>query len=105
MNVDLWRLDPWTMLAVVLMGIATYACRGGGYWLFRQISPSPLIRAILNHVPGTLFVSFVVPAVVHGGFQPAMGSAATLVTMIYTRNLGLAIAAGVMAAWVVWAFI
>jgi uncharacterized membrane protein len=102
MNTELWRVDPWTLAAIVLMGLATYACRGGGYWLFRQISPSPLIRAILAYVPGTLFVSFVVPAVIHGGLQPAVGTVATLLVMIYVRNIGLAIAAGVLAAWGVW---
>ncbi len=102
MSADIWHLDPWTVLAIVLMGAATYACRGGGYWLFRQISPSPLVRAILHYVPGTLFLSFVVPALVHGGLQPTMGAVATAITMIYARNLGLAIAAGVIASYGVW---
>jgi len=100
--IDLWRMEPMTLAAIVLMALATYACRGGGYWLFRQISPSPLIRAILAYIPGTLFVSFVVPALVHGGLQPTVGAVATLLTMIYLRNLALAIGVGVLAAWGVW---
>ena len=103
MSADFWHFDPWNLAAVALMAIATYACRGGGYWLFRQISPSPLVRAILAYIPGTLFVSFVVPAVIKGGLQPAVGTVATLLVMIYSRNLGLAIIAGVAAAWGVWA--
>ena len=103
MNADFWHFDPWNVAAFVLMAVATYACRGGGYWLFRQISPSPLVRAILSYIPGTLFVSFVVPAVIKGGLQPAVGTVATLLVMIYSRNLALAIIAGVAAAWGVWA--
>lgn len=95
-------LDPWTALACVLMGLATFACRGGGYWLFRQISPSPLVRSVLTYVPGTLFVSYVIPAIVHGGSQPLAGSAATLLAMIVTRNLIAAMVCGVGAAWAVW---
>ena len=92
-------LDPWTLLAILTMAAATYACRGGGYWLFRQITPSPLIRAILAYVPGTLFVSFVVPAIVQGGLQPMAGAAGTV-----ARSWALSIAAGVAGSWAVWAF-
>ena len=105
MSPSLWSVDPWTLGAIVLMALATYACRGGGYWLFRQITPSPLIRAILSYIPGTLFVSYVIPAVIKGGVQPAVGTVATLLVMIYTRNLALGIAAGVAAAWGVWVVI
>ncbi|MCW3473373.1 AzlD family protein [Limobrevibacterium gyesilva] len=96
------RLDPWTLAAIIGMALATYACRGGGYWLFRQIKPTPLLRAVMAHIPGTLFVSFVVPALVAGGTQPVVGAAATLVTMVATRSLSLAILAGTAAAWGVW---
>lgn len=95
-------VDPWNLLAFVLMGLATYACRGGGYWLFRQISPPPLIRAMLSYVPGTLFVSFVVPALVQGGLQPTVGAMVTGGVMLATRNIALSIAAGVAGAWAMW---
>lgn len=91
-----------TTLAIILMGVATYACRGGGYWLFRQIKPSPLVRAMLAYVPGTLFVSFVVPSLIQGGWQALAGGAATLSVMLATRNLLAAMTAGVAAAWLVW---
>ncbi len=91
-----------TLLAILLMGLATYACRGGGYWLFRQISPGPLLRSILAYVPGTLFVSLVVPALVQGGVQSAVGAAATLGAVIATRSLILGIVCGVGGAWAVW---
>ena len=29
------------LVAILGMALATYACRGGGYWLFRQIRPTP----------------------------------------------------------------
>jgi uncharacterized membrane protein len=94
--------DPMTVLAIMAMGLATYGCRAGGYWIFRQIRPSPTMRAILAYVPGTLFVSYVVPALVNGGVQPIVGAAATLAAMLLTRNLVAGIASGVAAAWIVW---
>jgi len=95
-------LDLHTLSAILLMAAATYLCRGGGYWLFRQISPTPLVRAILVYIPGTLFVSYVVPAVVAGGVQPLAGSVVTVGLMLVTRNMSIAIAGGVAAAWGVW---
>ncbi len=95
-------LDPATLAAILGMALATYACRGGGYWLFSQIRPTPLLRAVLAHIPGTLFISFVAPALVTGGLQTSAGAAATLAAMIATGNLALAILAGTAAAWLVW---
>jgi uncharacterized membrane protein len=96
------RLDPWTLAAIAGMALATYACRGGGYLLFRQIRPSPAIHAALGYIPGALFVSYVVPAVVAGGPQQWVGGAVTLALMLWLGNLSLAILAGTAAAWAVW---
>ncbi|MBU6499737.1 MAG: AzlD domain-containing protein [Rhodospirillales bacterium] len=98
----MWHIDPWNLAAILGMALATYACRGGGYWLFRQIKPTPLLRAVLGHIPGTLFVSYVVPAVIAGGLQPAVGAAVTMVVMARTRSIMWAIFAGTGAAWIIW---
>jgi uncharacterized membrane protein len=98
-----WALDPWTLAAIAAMAAATYLCRAGGYWLFRQIRPTPLLRALLAYIPGTLFVSYVAPALATGGVQQWVGAAATLAVMLATRNFAGAIFGGTAAAWVVWA--
>ena len=95
-------LDPWVLAAIGAMALATYLTRAGGYWLFRVISPPPVIRAMLGYIPGTLFVSYVVPALALGGLQQWVGAAATLAMMLATRNLALAILGGTSAAAVVW---
>ena len=97
-------LDPWTLAAICAMTVATYACRAGGYFVFRAIRPRPWLRVLLGYVPGTLFVSYVAPALATGGLQPLVGAAATAGAMILTRNLSLAIIAGTAAAWAVWAW-
>jgi uncharacterized membrane protein len=94
--------DPWTLAAIIGMALATYLCRGGGYWLFRQIRPSRGARALLGYLPGALFVSYVAPALVAGGSLQWVGAAATLVIMWRSRNLSLAILGGTAAAWAVW---
>ena len=84
------------------MAAATYATRAGGYLLFRTLNPPSVVRAMLSYVPGTLFVSYVVPALAQGGLQPWVGAAATVGVMAWSRNLSLAIVAGTAAAWAVW---
>lgn len=96
-------LDPWVLAAIAAMALATYLTRAGGYWLFRVIRPPPLVRAMLGYIPGTLFVSYVVPALAAGGAQQWAGAAATLAVMLATRSMSLAILAGTGAAWAVWA--
>ena len=96
-------LDPWVLAAIGAMALATYLTRAGGYLLFRAISPPPVVRAMLGYIPGTLFVSYVVPALADGGLQQWVGAAATAGTMLATRNLALAILGGTTAAGVVWA--
>jgi uncharacterized membrane protein len=95
-------VHPATLAAILAMAAATYACRAGGYWLFRQISPTPLLRAVLRFIPGTLFVSYVCPALLAGGLQSWIGAAGTALVMIATGNVAAAIFGGTAAAWVVW---
>ncbi len=97
-------LDPSTLAATAGMTLATYACRAGGYWIFRQIRPTPMLRAVLAYVPGTLFVSYVVPALVAGGLQPWVGAAATLAIVVTTGSTVAGIFGGTAAAWAVWAW-
>lgn len=96
-------LDPWVLAAIAAMAVATLMTRAGGYLLFRAFRPPPVMRAMLSYIPGTLFVSYVAPALATGGVQQWVGAAATVAVMLATRNLTLAILGGTAAAGVVWA--
>lgn len=96
-------LDPWVLAAIAAMAAATLTTRAGGYLLFRAFSPPPAVRAVLGYIPGTLFVSYVAPALAAGGLQQWVGAVATVAVMLATRNLALAILGGTAAAGVVWA--
>lgn len=97
-------LDPWVLLAIVGMSVATYATRAGGYVVFRFVKPPPVVRAMLAYIPGALFVSYVVPALAAGGTKEWVGAAATVGLMLATRQLAVAILGGTGVAWVVWSF-
>jgi uncharacterized membrane protein len=96
------KVDPWTLLTIVSMTIANYQCRGGGYWLFRQLKPSPALQSMLSYVPGALFVSFIVPEVMAGEAKDWIGAAVALVTARLTTSIVWPIAAGTAAAWASW---
>lgn len=98
------RLDWSNLAAIIGMALATYACRGGGYWVFRQVRPTPLVRAVLAFIPGTLFVSYVTPALVAGGPGQLVGAAVTLVIMATTGSLIGAIVGGTGTVWLIYAF-
>jgi uncharacterized membrane protein len=93
-----------TLAAILAISAATYLCRAGGYWLFRQIRPSPFLRRVLQYVPGTLFVGYVIPALAAGGAQQWVGAAASLSVMLLLRDLTWSILGGTAAAWAVWHF-
>ncbi len=95
-------LAPATLAAIVAMALATYGCRAGGYLVFTRIRPTPFLRAVLTYIPGGIFMSYVTPALVHGGLPSFAGAAVTVGAMAATRNLAVGIFLGTAAAWAVW---
>jgi uncharacterized membrane protein len=76
----------------------------GGYLVFRVFRPTPLVRALLGYVPGTLFASYVAAALAQGGPPEWVGAVATVGIMVATRQLPAAIVGGTAVAWLVWAW-
>lgn len=60
-------VDLMTVLTILAMGAATYLVRAGGFFVIRRVQAGPFLTAWMKHVPGAIFVSLVVPAVVAGG--------------------------------------
>ncbi|MBY0338603.1 MAG: AzlD domain-containing protein [Acetobacteraceae bacterium] len=90
----------WDVLAAIIgMALATYLCRAGGYALLRAFRPPPFVEAMLAHMPGCIFVAFVIPTLIAGGSVHLAAGAATLAVMMATRNITAAIAGGVAVAW------
>ncbi len=91
-----------TLGAILAMMAATYACRAGGYLLFTRIRPTPFLRSVLAYIPGGIFMSYVTPALVHGGLPSWIGAATTIAAMAITRSLVAGIFLGTAATWAVW---
>jgi uncharacterized membrane protein len=88
------------LLAILLMALASFACRAGGYAILRHVRPPAFVDAMLRHLPGALFAAYVTPPLVAGGASAWIGAFAVASMQLATRNLGLAIIAGVGAAWI-----
>lgn len=91
------RLD--VLLAILGMALATYLCRAGGYALFRAFRPPRFVEAMLQHLPGPIFVAYVAPTLAAQGWRGFVAAGAVVVAQATTRNLVAAIAAGVGTMW------
>jgi uncharacterized membrane protein len=91
--------DSSNLLAIAAMAAVTLACRCGGYLVFSRVRPTPFIRNAMAHLPGCIFVSYVVPRLLTGSPATWIGAIATILTMLLSRNLGASIAAGIGATW------
>jgi uncharacterized membrane protein len=87
------------LLVILLIALVSFACRAGGYAVLRNVSPPAFVEAMLRHLPGALFAAYVTPSLVAGGASAWIGALAVALMQIATRNLGLAIVAGVVAVW------
>jgi uncharacterized membrane protein len=87
------------LLAILGMALVSYACRAGGYAVLRSIRPPAFVDAMLRHLPGALFMAYVTPPLIAGGLAALIGAVVVVGVQLATRNLGLAICAGVAAVW------
>lgn len=86
----------WDVLAAILgMALATFACRAGGYAMYRALRPPRFVDAMLRHLPGPIFCAFIAPSLAAQGGAAFAAAAAVVVAQTATRNLTLAIIAGV----------
>lgn len=89
------------LLAILLMAVATYALRAGGYWLLGRVTLSPRLKAGLVYLPGAVLTALVVPATIEAGLPGIVALVAVAVAMRRWGNLFLALVAGVAVVWLV----
>jgi uncharacterized membrane protein len=69
-------LDPYTMLAIAGMAVATYLTRIGGLWLARFVTVEGRAKAALDAMPPAILMAVVAPVAF------ATGPAETLAALI-----------------------
>jgi uncharacterized membrane protein len=93
------EVRPDVLAAILAMTVVTYACRAGGYALLRGRRLPACAEAMLRHLPGALFMAYVTPPLVAGSWPAWIGAAAVIGVQLATRNLGVAIIAGIAVVW------
>ena len=70
---------------ILLLALATYATRVGGYRLAQRLQPGPFVEAFMTAMPGAIFAALVAPMVLAAG--PA-GWASAGIGFVAMRRLG-----------------
>ncbi len=91
--------DPLGFAAVIMvMTIAVYLTRAGGYWLIGRVTIGPRLRKMLDALPGAIIAATIAPLLLHGGLSALCAVGAALAAMILLRNDFAAVAAGLGTA-------
>jgi uncharacterized membrane protein len=85
-----------TLLAIVLMALATYATRASGLWVASRLDLSERAGAWLDQIPGAILVSLVAPTVLTGGPAEAIAAIAVVIVALRTGSLPAAMVTGVV---------
>jgi uncharacterized membrane protein len=87
-------------LVVILgMAAATYAIRAGGLLLADRLPAHGFVATWMRHIPGAVLAALVAPAIVGGGLAEVGAALVTALAYLLSRNLLLAMAAGVGAVF------
>ena len=81
-------------LAVLVLAVASYACRAGGFLLMRFVPITPRIEAALRAVPLAVMVGIVTPSAASGRVPELAALAAVAIVMKRSGNELLAALAG-----------
>jgi uncharacterized membrane protein len=87
-----------TVLAILAIGLVTYATRIGGIVIMARIPVSARIEAFLRYLSGSVLVAVVVPPVIATGPAAWLAVAATLAAMLKTRHALLSLVVGMATA-------
>ena len=92
-------------LAIAGMAFATYGLRALGFMLAGHLPQSGVAARWLRQIPAAILVSSVAPTAVAGGVVGLAAAVVTVLTAVLTRNLLLAMSAGVGSVCVLRQFV
>lgn len=82
------------LVVIVVMALATYACRSLGYLVMGYVPITPAVRRALDALPGAVVVSVVLPGALTAGPSGVVGICGGLTAMALTRRDIIALVAG-----------
>jgi uncharacterized membrane protein len=97
------EFDPFTLLAIAGMAVATYATRAGGFAFMRFMRVKGRVKAALDAMPAAILMAVIAPMVVATGLAESMAAAITAgaamlrLPLIAVVIIGIASVAGLRA--------
>ena len=88
-------IRPDALAAILLMGLASYACRAGGFFLMRYVTMTPRVEAWLKAIPVALIGAILGPIAANGGPPEWLGMATAILVMRTTGNDFVSVVASV----------
>jgi uncharacterized membrane protein len=79
-------IRPDALAAILLMGLASYACRAGGFFLMRYVTVTPRVEAWLKAIPVALIGAILGPIAANGGPPEWLGLATAVLVMKFIGN-------------------
>ena len=79
-------IRPDALAAILLMGLASYACRAGGFFLMRYVTVTPRVEAWLKAIPVALIGAILGPIAANGGPPEWLGLATAVLAMKFIGN-------------------
>jgi uncharacterized membrane protein len=90
-------IAPDFLLALLAMGLASFACRAGGFFLMRFVTVTPRLEAALRILPLGVMIGIVAPVAATGKVPELIGLGLVLLLMKVTGNDFLAALSGIAA--------
>jgi len=85
------------ILAIIGMGLATYATRLSGFYLLRGLNVSGRMKAALDALPPAVLMAVIAPVILTTGWAETMAAGLTAVAGFLRLPLAVTIVVGILS--------
>ena len=89
-----------SIITILLMGLVTYMVRVSGYWLAGRVTLNHYLETWLKYLPGCIIISIIAPLLLHSDGKEWLGVLVTIVLMIKSKNIFIAMLMGIIVVLV-----
>ncbi len=77
---------PEFLPILILMGLVSFFCRAGGFWLMRFVTVTPRLESALKATPLAVMIGIVVPVAARGSLPEIISLIAIVIVMRFANN-------------------
>lgn len=91
--------SPQALITIACMVLVSVAIKASGLLLANRLPQTGFVAAWLRYIPGAVLASLVAPTIASGNAADIIAAAATALLFLLSRNLFVAMAAGVLTVF------